>query len=251
MRLTFLGTGTSHGIPVPGCTCGVCRSADPHDKRLRSSILLEKEGRTLVVDTGPEFRLQALRARIMHVDGVLYTHSHADHFNGMDDLRAYSANGPVDVYGNVLAVEHMHRCFGYAFQAPLLDGLPHLVSHVLKPYVAVSIAGFRVTPIPLMHGKMEIFGYRIDDLVYATDLSAIPPSSRPFMEHAKVLVLDALRKAEHPTHLSIAQAVRESRLLGASSTYLIHFCHDVSHKELVSSLPLHIHPAYDTLCVEV
>lgn len=253
MRLTFLGTGTSHGIPVPGCACRVCRSADPKDNRMRTSVLLEKEGKNLVVDTGPEFRMQALRAGIMHLEGVLYTHSHADHFNGLDDLRAYCKERTLDVYGDQEVLEHMHRCYGYAFRRPdgPLDRLPHLASHFLEPLKTVSIAGFSVTPIPLLHGSQTIYGYKIDDLVYATDCNRIPDISRPFMQGAKVLVLDALRPSKHPTHFSIGEAVSEARSLGAEECYLIHFCHEVCHQELAASLPEHIRPAYDTLSLEV
>lgn len=253
MKLTFLGTGTSHGIPVPGCTCRVCRSSDPRDRRMRSSILLEKDGKTLVVDTGPEFRLQALRAKLMHLDAVLYTHAHADHINGLDDLRPYCVQKTLDIYGDARVRDHVKTCFPYVLHqaSDRKDRLPHLSFHLLAPYQSVSIAGFSVTPLILMHGALPIYGYRIDNLVYATDCNRIPERSRPFMAHAGLLVLDALRPSPHPTHFSIDEALSEARSLDPKECYLIHFCHEVSHQDLVDRLGARLHPSYDSLSVEV
>lgn len=253
MKLTFLGTGTSHGIPVPACTCPVCRSHDPHDTRWRSSILLEQDGRTLVVDTGPEFRLQALRAGIQKIDGVLYTHAHADHIAGFDDLRVFCRDRVLDVYGDRPTMEHLALSNGYAFHAVRgpADAVPHVRARVLEPYRTVTIAGFPVTPLPISHGAATIFAYRIGSLVYATDCSGIPPQSLDAMKGCAVLVVDGLRYTPHPTHFSVSQAMEAAWETGAGMTYLTHMNHHIQHRALSITLPATIQPAFDGLTVEV
>jgi len=256
VKLTFLGTGTSHGIPVPTCTCPVCLSDDPRDKRYRSSVMIEQNGAVLVIDTGPEFRLQALRSGIGHIDAVLYTHTHADHFYGIDDLRMYSNDHPLPVYGNQAVCDDMKTRFGYVVHEQAAhDGLPHLEPRVLPSLSCVDIAGFPVTEIPIHHGKRIISAFRIGDLVYATDCSGIDQSSLQMMMHPSVLVIGALRYAPHPTHFSISQAIEVSKHVGAGRTLFIHMCHDVSHQKLCDELLVAgettIAPAYDMMSIEV
>ena len=256
MNVTFLGTGTSHGIPVPTCTCPVCTSSDPRDNRYRSSVMIQQDDRMLVIDTGPEFRLQALRAHIMHIDAVLYTHTHADHFYGIDDLRMYANDKPLPVYGNQAVSDDMHRRFPYVIHAQAIhDGLPHLVPTVLPSLTEVEIAGFPVMEIPIHHGGHIISAYRIGDLVYATDCSGIDAPSLQAMLHPSVLVIGALRYRPHPTHFSIDQAIQVSEQIGAKRTYFIHMCHDISHQKLCDELQsagrTTILPSYDMLSIEV
>jgi len=254
VKLTFLGTGTSHGIPVPTCTCPVCLSSDSRDKRYRSSIMVQKEGKTLVVDTGPEFRLQALRANILHIDFVLYTHCHADHFYGIDDLRVYCHDKPMPVYCDEDVKLAIERRFSYVLHdGPSLDGLPHLAPVVLEPWVKVNIDGFDITPVPIMHGRDIIYAYRIDDLVYATDCSGLisPDRACSVLAEPKVLVVGALRYKAHPSHFCVEQSIEFARRIHARQTYFTHMCHDLSHQRLCDELPADIRPAYDMLTLEV
>jgi phosphoribosyl 1,2-cyclic phosphate phosphodiesterase len=253
MKVTFLGTGTSHGIPVPTCHCPVCMSSDPRDKRYRSSLLLEQDGKVLIIDTGPEFRLQALRAGFDHIDAVLYTHSHADHINGIDDLRIFCKEKPLPVYADSDVVSFIEDKFGYALRDTSKEngGLPHLSPEVLQPYVEKEIFGFPVTPIPVQHGRHTIYAYRIGNLVYSTDTSGIDDTSLSFMKGADTLIIGALRYKSHPTHFSVDQAIEISKKIGARQTYFTHMCHDLSHQTLCDTLPPEIRPAYDTFSFEV
>jgi len=218
--------------------------------------MVEDHGRVLVIDTGPEFRLQALRAHIMDIDAVLYTHTHADHFYGIDDLRMYANRRPLPVYGNQAVVDDIAARFPYVIHEHAdHDGLPHLVPRVLPSLRTVDIFGFSVMEIPIHHGERIISAYRIGDFVYATDCSGIDPASMEAMMHPSVLVIGALRYRPHPTHFSIQQAIQTSKRLGAGRTYFIHMCHDVCHQRLCDELHEAgedtILPAYDMLNIEV
>lgn len=250
-HVTFLGTGTSHGIPVIGCDCAVCTSGDAHDKRFRSSILLEKEGHTLLVDSGPEFRLQALRAKLKDIDAVLYTHDHADHFNGIDDLRVFCRDKTLPVYCSEKVAEGIKVRFSYVLKKyDEAGGIPHLDIHILKPFERVNIAGFDVLPIPVLHGKQEIYAFRIGDFAYATDCSEVPPESVPYFQGLDTLVLDALRYWPHPTHYSVFEAVAFAKLVEARRVYFTHLSHSLSHSKLSSELADGMHVAYDMLTLE-
>jgi phosphoribosyl 1,2-cyclic phosphate phosphodiesterase len=258
MRLHFLGTGTSFGIPVIGCGCETCNSLDPRDKRTRHGALLERDGRRLLIDTPPELRLQLLRAGVADVDAVWFTHQHADHTNGLDDLRVFSMrNGlPLTVYGSRVTIDYLAAKFEYVFDQLMrpIEGTtkPEGKLAVLQAYEEVEIAGFRMTALPLPHGPLETFGFRVGDLGYVTDAKLIPERGREILAGVKVLVLNALWFGmEHPTHFNVEEAVAVALDIGAERTYLTHISHLASHAELLERLPPGIMPSYDGLVVDV
>ena len=251
MKITFLGTGTSHGVPRIGCSCPVCTSYDHKNKRFRSSILIQEEEVSVVVDTGPEFRLQALRTHLTQLDAVLYTHNHADHMNGIDDLRVFSEKAPLPVYGPHQVMEDIQQRFPYAVgENPWHGGLPQLLLHEID-LTGVHLGNFHIIPIPLIHGCRQVFGYRIGSFAYLTDCKEIPESSKGLLTNLEVLVIDALRYKSHPTHMSIDEAIEHAQQIGATTTYLTHLNHRVEHNELDAYLPDCMHPAYNGLTIEV
>ena len=257
MRLTFLGTGTSFGVPQVGCHCRTCTSTDPRDRRTRASALVESEGRLLLIDTSPELRLQLVGAGVDRVDAVLYTHAHADHVHGIDDLRAMSVrlggNG-LPVYGPAAALAEVRQRFGYIFDGvPARPGTskPQLVLQALEPGQATTIAGVEVLPLELPHGDVTVFGYRFGRVAYLTDVKTVPSSVSAQLAGLDVLVLNALRAQPHPLHLSVPEAIVVAREVGARRTLFTHLTHDVPHAELAASLPAGIEPAYDGLVVEI
>ncbi|MGA2383841.1 MAG: MBL fold metallo-hydrolase [Gemmatimonadales bacterium] len=257
MRLTFLGTGTSFGIPQIGCSCAVCTSADPRDRRNRTGVAVEANGKTILVDTPPELRLAMLKAGIGAVDAVLYTHDHADHTHGIDDLRALSGHnrGTVPIYGPADALERMRLKFDYIFD-PLARPIPgssrpDVQLHALESGVEAMVAGLPVLPLRFSHGPSDVFGYRIGALAYLTDVKAVPADARAALQGLDVLVLNALFHRAHPTHLSIPEAVEAARAIGARRTYLTHLTHETGHAALLAELPPGVEPAYDGLVVEI
>jgi phosphoribosyl 1,2-cyclic phosphate phosphodiesterase len=257
MRLTFLGTGTSFGVPQIGCDCAVCRSTDPRDRRTRSGALLETDTGNILLDTPPELRLQLLTAGISKVDAVLYTHEHADHINGIDDLRIFSVRrrDPLPIYGPRETLDRLRASFNYIFDDEVrpYEGTskPALEMHAIEPGRAVSVAGVTMLPLAFRHGHLRVFGYRFGNLAYITDVKAVPGAEREQLQGLDVLVLNALWWRPHPTHLSIAEAVQTAQALGARRTYLTHLTHETGHAELAAQLPHGIAPAYDGLTVEV
>jgi phosphoribosyl 1,2-cyclic phosphate phosphodiesterase len=257
MRLTFLGTGTSFGVPQIGCGCAVCRSADPRDKRNRSAALVEAGGSTILIDTPPELRLQLLAGGFSKVDAVLYTHEHADHTNGIDDLRMFSVRQrrALPIYGPPETLERLRTGFRYIFDETVqaFEGTskPTLELHPIEPGRPVDVAGVPVLPLAFEHGHLRVYGYRIGSLAYITDVKAIPEAERRQLQGLDVLVLNALWWRPHPTHLSIAEAVQTAQALGARRTYLTHLTHETGHAELAAQLPAGVLPAYDGLTVEV
>ena len=250
MEVIFLGTGSSAGTPVIGCGCNTCLSSDPRNKRARCSIAVQMEdGAILLVDTGPDLRLQALRERITRLDGVLYTHYHADHLNGLDDLRSFChlQRQPIPVYGNEATMQGIVQRFGYAFPEHEQHhwDKPVLKAHVVDvPFVA---GGVEVVPIPVMHGKYEILGYRIGKMAYLTDVSDISPQSLEKLYGLDFLLLDCLRYRPHHTHFNLEQALAWAEKIGARETFLIHMTHELEFSELSAHLPAGIRPAYDGL----
>ena len=257
MRLTFLGTGTSFGVPQIGCDCAVCRSADPRDRRTRSAAVVQTAGATILIDTPPELRLQLIAAGLRHVDAVLYTHEHADHTNGIDDLRMFSVRGrrPLPVYGPAETLERLRRSFNYIFDDAVrpYEGTskPRLETYPLEPDRPLTIAGVETLPLAFEHGHLRVFGYRFGPLAYLTDVKAVPEPERARLRGLDVLVLNALWWRPHPTHLSIGEAVETARALGAGRTYLTHLTHETAHADLEARLPPGVRPAYDGLTVEV
>jgi len=252
MRVTFLGTGTSTGVPVIGCRCRVCTSTDPRNQRLRPSILLQWSDRGVLVDSSSDFRQQALRHRIDRLDAVLYTHGHADHVMGLDDLRIYNFRQKADlpVYGSAGTLQDLKKTFWYAFaDTQEGGGKPRLdLRAVATPF---ELFGVRVEPVPLWHGDLEVFGYRIGKFAYCTDCNRIPPASMEALDSLDVLVLDALRPTPHPTHFSLPQTLALLSELHPKVAYLIHMSHDIEHVETEASLPAGVHLAYDGLVLEM
>jgi len=247
--INYLGTGTSHGIPVIGCDCETCRSTNVKNKRYRSSVLFTKDNKHLLIDTTPEFRLQALRANIKNLDGVLYTHTHADHLNGIDDLRVFTMKGLLPIYGNKITIEEIERRFSYVvgMREDCVTSIPNLIPNILKPYEKVNISGFEVTPIPIFHGGLSIFGYRIFNVAYLTDTNNIPSESMEYLKDLDLLVLVALQNKEHKTHFNKQQAVAMAKRIGAKRTLFTHIAHGLEHERDNSDLPLSMELAYDTL----
>ena len=255
VQVTFLGTGTSQGIPMIGCTCAVCQSSDPHDKRFRASIVVtHDDGTQVLVDTTPDLRSQALTWGLTRVDAVVYTHSHADHIFGLDELRRFIAlrgGGTMEIHGDAHTIDDIRRIFHYAFSAPpeLGGGVPRLVSSVIDgPF---QVAGTRWTPIPILHGRRTIFGYRIGNFAYLTDCSRVPDETWALLDGVEVLVIGALRDRPHPTHLSLPEAVEAAQRIGAQQTYFTHMCHDLGHAATNARLPAGMALAYDGLSVSL
>jgi len=261
--IVILGSGTSMGVPTLGCDCRVCTSADPRDRRLRPSIAIEwmqdGEQRRVIIDTGPDFREQALRENIRHIDAVLYTHSHADHILGLDDLRPLTFLAKdrqtgeklkVPLYADEETAQILERIFDYTFapDSPYPNkarvDLHRLTAHV-------DIAGVSFVRIPLLHGNLEVAGFRFGNAAYLTDMSSIPDASMKLLEGVEVVILDALRKAHHPSHASVGEATEWVRKLKPRIAYFTHMSHDILHAETESALPAPIHLAYDGLRVPV
>jgi phosphoribosyl 1,2-cyclic phosphate phosphodiesterase len=257
MRLTFLGTGTSFGVPQIGCDCAVCRSADPRDKRTRSGAALQAGDATILIDTPPELRIQLIAAGLARVDAVIYTHEHADHINGIDDLRSFSVRGrrPLPIYGPAETLDRLRTSFNYIFDDAVrpYEGTskPTLEMHALEPGRLVRVAGVEVLPLAFDHGHLRVFGYRFGALAYITDVKSIPEAQRASLRGLDVLVINALWWRSHPTHLSIPEAVQTAQVLGAKRTYLTHLTHETGHAALAEQLPEGIMPAFDGLTVEV
>ena len=258
MRLTFLGTGTSFGIPQIGCGCAVCHSTDRRDRRTRVGALVETDaGRRILLDTPPELRLQLVAAGVDGVDAVLFTHDHADHVHGIDDVRAFTARSrePLVMYGSEATVASLGRKFPYIFDDRIrpLPGTSKPEGRLapLAEGAAAEIAGELVTPVSVPHGLATVFGYRIGPLAYVTDAKTIPDAALEVLRGARTLVVNALFPTPHPTHLSIPEAVAVAERVGAGMTYLTHLTHRTSHAELEATLPPHVRPAYDGLTVEV
>ncbi len=258
MKLTFLGTGTSFGVPQLGCHCDVCRSPDPRDRRTRVGAVVETDdGTRLLLDTPPELRTQLIAADIDRIDAVFYTHDHADHTHGIDDLRAISVRrgAALPIYGARETLDRLARRFPYIFDDTIrpLPGTskPEGQARPLDDGESVELGGENVTAVSVPHGPCVVYGYRIGPLAYITDAKSVPPRAMKRMEGARVLVINALFRTEHPTHLSIPEAVRVARDLGAERTYLTHLTHDNRHADLEAELPAGIAPAFDGLTIRI
>ena len=247
MKLTFLGTGTSCGVPVIGCQCEVCRSTDPHDKRTRCSALVETETTRVLIDCGPDFRQQILPQPFRKIDGILITHSHYDHMGGMDDIRPYCQFGEINVYADPRAKESMLQMLPYCFAENRYPGVPTIGLHEILPHQQLRIGDLDIMPIEVMHGKLPILGFRIGKLAYITDMKTIEDSEMSYLEGVEVLVVNALRFVKpHHSHQLMDDAIAFARRVGARRTLIIHVCHDVGlHEQVNGILPEGIELAYD------
>ena len=247
-QIVILGSGTSMGVPTLGCACRGCTSGDPHDRRTRPSIAIQWEDHTVVIDTGPDFRQQALREGLTHVDAVLYTHSHADHILGLDDLRPLSflEKEKIPLYADDAAAKVIERVFNYTFDPDALYATRARVEmHRLN--ASVAIQGKIFERVPLIHGEMEVAGFRFGNAAYLTDMNDIPRSSLPLLRELDVLILDALRREPHPSHATLDQALEFVRLIEPRQAFFTHMSHDLLHDETNRGLPQHIRLAYDGL----
>lgn len=253
MKIIVLGVGSSGGTPQIGCTCATCTSSDPKNKRTRSSsIVILESGEHILIDTGPDLRQQALRENIGRIDAVLYTHPHADHLNGIDDLRAFcaSAKRQIPVYANAPTLQNITSRFGYAFQPPQGHwDLPTLTAH--EAHQPFNLFGCPITPIPLQHGRASILGWRIGNFAYLTDISTIPDTSMDLLVELDVLLLDCLRIRPHHTHINLEQSLAYAKKIRAKKTYLIHMTHELEYHTMTSQLPDGIFAGYDGLRINL
>jgi len=254
MRITILGSGTSHGVPMIGCACATCRSDDPRDRRWRPSILVEgDDGSQVLVDTSTDLRAQALRFGMTRLDAILFTHSHADHVLGLDEVRRFNVlqREPISCYGDAGTLADIRRAFRYVFdeRSSRGGGVPQLRTFPLAgPF---CLGRQLVVPVPIEHGAHLILGYRFGPFAYLTDCSGIPDASWPLLDGVDILVLDALRDRPHPTHFTIAQAVEAAERIGARATWFTHICHDLPHAATCARLPAGIELAYDGLVLDI
>ena len=259
MQLTFLGTGTSHGIPVIGCECEVCTSNDEKNNRTRSSVWIETENSSFIIDIATEFRIQALREKIKKIDFVLLTHSHADHIHGIDDLRSLTRAETLPVYGNSDTLSDVKTRFSYIIEnTGYIGEKPRLSFVEINENNRITLDGKllfndsknnanEIIPIPVKHGNLDIFGYKIGNLAYITDCSFIPEKSMQFLEEIEILIIGSLRYRQHPSHFSVEEALKIIEKCRCKKAFFTHFCHDIDHKKLEKEVPPHVRPAYDGL----
>jgi phosphoribosyl 1,2-cyclic phosphate phosphodiesterase len=251
MTLTFLGSGTSTGVPILVCACAVCTSTDPHDKRLRPSVLLEFNDRAVVIDTTPDFRAQALRENMRRLDAVLYTHGHADHIMGLDDTRVFyfRQQVPIPLYADQRCMDTLRRTFSYIFDGNYeYGGVGKIDARIIDG--PIELWGLTVTPIPVLHGKLPIYGFRFRDTAYITDVSQIPASSLSLLENLDTLIIDGLRPEPHPTHFSLAQSLAAVEQIKPKRAFFTHIAHELGHAATNATLPPHVKLAYDGLKLE-
>lgn len=254
MIITFLGTGTSQGIPVIACNCEICRSLHYKDKRLRSSVHIQHEDCSIVIDTGPDFRQQMLRERIKRVDAVLYTHEHKDHTAGMDDVRSYNFKHKMDmpIYGTEKVLGQLKQEFSYVFSNLKYPGVPRVVTNEITAENPFTVKGVKITPIEVMHYKLPVLGFRIGDFTYITDANYISKEELKKVKGTKILVLNALQREEHISHFTLDEAVELAKNINAEKTYLTHISHKLGlHQEVMEELPAEVELAWDGLKVEL
>lgn len=253
IKVTFLGTGTSQGVPVIGCNCEICKSTNPKDKRLRSSVLIETKGKVICIDTGPDFRQQMLRENVQNLDAIVYTHEHKDHTAGMDDVRAFNfkQKRPMDLFVDDNVEACLKREFSYAFAENPYPGVPklNLIKIKNEPF---KVEGVDFSPVQLMHYKLPIFGFRVGDFAYCTDVNYIAPQEKDKLKGLKILVLTALRKEEHISHFNLQQALDLIEELKPEKAYLTHISHLLGkHSDVSKELPENVELSFDGLSIEI
>ena len=249
LDITILGSGTSTGVPLIGCDCEVCTSLEPKNNRLRTSIKISSSTTTVIIDTTPDFRYQMLRTNTRHIDAVVFTHPHRDHYAGLDDIRPFNffSNKPMAIYANALTQTAIKRDFYYAFEKDKDEGLPEMILHTIDKD-SFTIGDISFTPIHVMHRDMPVLGFRIGDFTYITDANFIPETEKEKIKGSKVFILNALRKETHPTHYNLDQALALVSSLNIPKVYFTHFSHQIGlHDEVEASLPKGVHLAYDGL----
>ena len=254
MQLTMLGVGSSAGTPVVGCSCATCLSGDSRNKRTRcSSLITLDSGENILIDTGPDLRNQSLRENINRIDAVLYTHTHADHLHGIDDLRAFCQiqRKQIPLYAREDATEHIQQKFGYTLREPFVDFWDLPVLRITPVQAPFELFGVKVTPIPVMHGKSHIFGYRVGNLAYMTDVSEIPESSFALLENLDTVLLDCQRETSHPTHINIEQSLAYLGRIKAKQSYMIHMTHELEYTSLSKKLPKDVFVGFDGLKLNI
>lgn len=252
LKITILGSGTSTGVPMPGCDCPVCHSENPRNHRLRTSALISFRGKNILIDVGPDFRQQMLTAKVAQIDAVVFTHAHADHVLGVDDLRVYNfkLNGPIPCYGTKDTLDQIKRIFYYVFDRDprhMGGSVANLDLHPFENFESLNLFGLAITPFPLVHGNVAVTGFRFGNFAYATDCKEISDEARACLAGIDVMVLDGLREKEHPTHMTIAQAIEAGEKLGVKKLYLIHMSHSVEYEAVSKTLPGWVELAYDGL----
>jgi phosphoribosyl 1,2-cyclic phosphate phosphodiesterase len=254
LKITFLGTGTSQGVPVIGCNCLVCNSVDKRDKRLRVSIWIQTEDKSIVIDSGPDFRYQMLRAGVNDLDAILYTHEHKDHIAGLDDIRPYNyiLKKKIDIYADARVQDALKREFQYIFSEVKYHGLPQINVHTINADTKFSIGETLITPFEVMHYKLPILGFRIGDFTYITDAKTINEENLAKIKGTRVLVLNALQKENHISHLTFDEAIALASEVGAETTYFTHISHNLGlHDDVQKELPNHIKLAFDGLTFDL
>ena len=252
--LIFLGSGTSQGVPVIGCECSVCQSADPRDRRTRSSVHLHFPEASLQIDTGPDFRTQMLREQLVHVDAVLFTHEHQDHIAGLDDVRPiiFRLDKEMALYGQERVLNRIKKAFHYAFEPQPYPGAPRFTTTTITPNTPFTINGIEVIPIGVNHGNLPILGYRIGDTAYLTDVNGIPEAALEQLKGCNYLILDALHRKVHHSHFNLEQAISWAKEINAKHTYFIHMSHYMGkHEDVERELPERMHLSYDGLRLPV
>lgn len=254
IHITILGTGTSSGVPLIACKCPTCLSEDPRDKRLRCSVLIQSENTTIVIDSGADFRQQMLSNKVDKLDAIVFTHHHNDHISGFDDVRAfnYIQNKPMPIYLNEKTLNYLKQVFSYAFEEPeqIGGGVPQLEVNMIDEK-KFRIGDIDLEPIPLMHGNLEVFGFRLGNFAYCTDTNFISEESMLKLQNLDILILDALRYNPHPTHFTVSEAIDVIEKLKPKKTYLTHIAHQLKHEDAEAKLPENVYIAFDSLDFEI
>ena len=251
MKLTFLGTGTSIGVPEMRCHCLTCQSTDPHDKRLRTSALIETDTVKIIIDCGPDFRQQALTAGIEQLDAVIVTHEHYDHIGGLDDLRPYCTTTTIPIYAEKNVIDHIVQSMPYCFCKEINPRVPHMELREIRPFEKFTVGDLEILPLRVMHGSLPILGYRIGKLTYITDMKSIDEESVNLIKGTETLIVNALHTKEHPTHQNVRQAVLFAERIGAKQTYFVHMSHRAGmHAIMNPKFPKNVQFAYDGLVLE-